>query len=319
MKHILITGVCGQIGTELIRKLRQEIPNATIIATDIKEPPESVHSFATFRTLDVADPAAIAGMVDEYKIDTVYHLAALLSATGEKNPALAWKINMQSLFDILEIARHHGVKKVIMPSSIGAFGPSTPRDNTPNLTVMRPTTMYGITKVTGELLMEYYAKKFGVDCRGMRFPGIISSETEPGGGTTDYAVDFYYQAVRGKVAQCFVSEDTVLPMMYMPDAIDVLWDLVIADEAKLTTRIYNVTAFSASAKEFEQAIQKYILNFRAEYNPDFRQAIADSWPRSLDDSDARRDWGWNPKFDLDKMSVDMIKHLRIRLDSHRDM
>ncbi len=318
MKNILITGVCGQIGTELIRKLRMEIPNALILATDIKDPPKSVHSFATFKTLDVTNPTEIGQMVRDNQIDTVFHLAALLSATGERNPALAWQVNMTSFFELLELSRNNGVKMVIMPSSIGAFGPTTPRDMTPNLTIMRPTTMYGITKVTGELLMEYYSQKFGLDCRSMRFPGIISNETEPGGGTTDYAVDFYYKAVEGKPATCFVKEDTVLPFMYMPDAIDVLWQLANAEAAHLTTRTYNVTAFSASAKEFENAIKKVVLSFAVEYVPDYRQAIADSWPRSLDDSQAKKDWGWNPKFDLHKMSVDMIKHLRLRLASHHE-
>ncbi len=318
MKNILITGVCGQIGTELVRKLRQEIPNARIIATDVKAPPETVHSHASFHYLDVTNTTELAKMVGEYEIDTIYHLAALLSATGEKNPGLAWKVNMQAFFDILEMSRNNGVKMVIMPSSIGAFGPTTPRDDTPNLTIMRPTTMYGITKVTGELLMEYYSKKFGLDCRSMRFPGIISSETEPGGGTTDYAVDFYYKAVEGKTANCFVTEDTTLPFMYMPDAINVLWELANANPDKLTTRTYNVTAFSASAKEFEEAIRKLVLTFKVTYEADYRQAIADSWPKSLDDSLAHKDWGWKPKFDLAKMSVDMIKNLRLRLTHNGD-
>ncbi|MDK9698527.1 MAG: NAD-dependent epimerase/dehydratase family protein [bacterium] len=313
MKSILITGVCGQIGTELIRKLCKELPTAKILATDIKNPPESVHSFADFHLLDVCNSAALAEFIRKHEVDTVYHLAALLSATGERNPALAFQVNLSAFFDLLEVSRNNGVKLVVMPSSIGAFGPTTPRDMTPNLTIMRPTTMYGITKVTGELLMEYYSAKFGLDCRGMRFPGIISSETEPGGGTTDYAVDFYYKAVEGKSANCFVKEETVLPFMYMPDAIDVLWELAIADASKLTTRTYNVTAFSASAKEFEQAIAEKILNFKVTYEPDYRQAIADSWPKSLDDSQARADWGWNPKFDLSKMTVDMIQNLRLRL------
>lgn len=313
MKNILITGVCGQIGTELVRKLRKELPNALILATDIKTPPDSVLSFADFETLDVCDSQAVEEIIKKNQIDTIYHLAALLSATGERNPSLAWKVNLAAFFDLLELSRNLGVKVVIMPSSIGAFGPTTPRDNTPNLTIMRPTTMYGITKVTGELLMEYYYLKFGLDCRGMRFPGIISSETEPGGGTTDYAVDFYYKAVLNQPAICFVREDTTLPFMYMPDAIDVLWELAIAEPQKLTTRVYNVTAFSASAKEFEEAIAKKILNFKVIYQPDYRQQIADSWPKSLDDSLARNDWGWNPKYDLEKMTVDMIKNLRIKL------
>ncbi|MCX7835899.1 MAG: NAD-dependent epimerase/dehydratase family protein [bacterium] len=313
MKHILITGVCGQIGTELVRKLRKELPNALILATDIKTPPSSVLSFADFELLDVCDTQAVQSIIQKNQIDTVYHLAALLSATGERHPALAWRVNLTAFFDLLEISRNHNVKMVIMPSSIGAFGPTTPRDNTPNLTIMRPTTMYGITKVTGELLMEYYYLKFGLDCRGMRFPGIISSETEPGGGTTDFAVDFYYKAVQNQAATCFVREDTILPFMYMPDAIDVLWELAIADSNRLSTRIYNVTAFSASAKDFENAIVKKILNFKVDYQPDYRQQIADSWPRSLDDSLARNDWGWNPKFDLEKMTIDMIKNLRLKL------
>lgn len=313
MKNILITGVCGQIGTELVRKLRNEIPNALILATDVKQPPDVVLSFADFDYLDVCDTQAITSIIEKNHIDTIYHLAALLSATGERNPALAWKVNMTAFFDMLEISRNHHVKKVIMPSSIGAFGPTTPIENTPNLTIMRPTTMYGITKVTGELLMEYYTLKFGLDCRGMRFPGIISSETEPGGGTTDYAVDFYYKAMLNQPATCFVREDTVLPFMYMPDAIDVLWELAIAERKKLSTSIYNVTAFSASAKEFEQEIAKKILSFKVTYEPDYRQQIADSWPRTLDDSVARNDWGWNPKFDLEKMTMDMIKNLRMRL------
>jgi nucleoside-diphosphate-sugar epimerase len=255
-------------------------------------------------------------VVKKHDIDTIYHMAAILSVAGEQNPQLAWHVNMDGLYEVLEVAREFSMARVIVPSSIAAFGPETPRDRTPNETILKPRTMYGITKVAGELLGDYYFRKYGVDCRGLRYPGIISNETLPGGGTTDYAVAIYYEAVKNKRYTCFVREDTRLPMMYMPDCIKATIDLAEADPGKLKHHCdFNVGAMSFSVGELAAAIKKHIPDFTCTYQPDFRQQIADSWPMSLDDTAAREEWGWKPAYDLEAMTSDMLEVLGRR---HRE-
>jgi nucleoside-diphosphate-sugar epimerase len=258
-------------------------------------------------TLDALNHDSIAHVIHDYEITTIYHLASILSAKGEKMHRTAWNVNMESLLNVLEVSRQFKLDKIIWPSSIAAFGPTTPRENTPNNTFLRPTTMYGITKVAGELLVEYYHSRFGVDARSVRLPGIISSKTHPGGGTTDYAVEIFYGALQNKKYTCFVNENTILPMMYMPDCVKSLVD--IANEDQLKHQIYNVTGMSFSAGELASEIKNHIPEFKIDYKPDFRQAIADSWPRTIDDSLAREEWGWHPAFDLEKMTADMLKKL----------
>ncbi|MBU2564870.1 MAG: NAD-dependent epimerase/dehydratase family protein, partial [Candidatus Thermoplasmatota archaeon] len=253
-------------------------------------------------------------IVEKYRIDTVYHMAAILSAVGEEKPNLAWNVNMNGLYNILEISREHSIR-VFCPSSIAVFGPETPKENTPQETILRPTTMYGVTKVAGEMLCDYYFRKFGVDVRGIRYPGIISSETLPGGGTTDYAVDIFYEAVKNKRYTCFVKKETVLPMMYMPDCIKATIDLMNAPLSSLKHHSdFNITAMSFSAGELAEEIKKYIPDFVCEYKPDFRQNIAESWPMSIDDSAARKEWGWKPDYDLATMTTDMLKKLKKRYE-----
>jgi nucleoside-diphosphate-sugar epimerase len=251
--------------------------------------------------------------VKKYDIDTIYHLAAVLSATGEQNPQLAWTVNMSSLQNILEIALAHKLVRVFWPSSIAVFGPTTPRANTPQETILLPTTMYGITKIAGELLCNYYFIRFGLDVRSLRYPGIISSEVLPGGGTTDYAVEIFYEAIKNKRYTCFVREDTVLPMMYMPDCIKATIDLMEADSAKIKRHdSYNVAGISFPIHALAAEIKKYIPTFQCDYKPDFRQKIADSWPMSIDDSVARKEWGWKPQYDLAAMTKDMMEKLSKR-------
>jgi nucleoside-diphosphate-sugar epimerase len=252
--------------------------------------------------------------VNNYGIDTIYHLAAILSATGEKNPALAWDVNMNGTYNVLEVGREHELERIMIPSSIAAFGPETPRDNTPNETIMRPTTMYGVTKVAGELLANYYFKKFNLDVRGVRFPGIISSEAPPGGGTTDYAVAIYYEAIQHQKYECFLQKGTFLPMMYMPDALKALMDLAEAPLSKLKHHAdFNVNSMSFAPEHVTAEIQKHIPELTVTYKPDFRQQIADSWPKSLDDSAARKEWNWKPSHNLSSMTKDMIEKLTPRL------
>jgi len=312
MKRILVTGATGQIGSELAIELRRKYGNHNVIAAGHKRAPSGrLFQSGPFEYVDVTDKASIEKAVRKHDIDTVYHLAAVLSATGEQNPQLAWNVNMNSLYNILEIAREHGIVRIFWPSSIAVFGPSTPRVNTPQETVLIPGTMYGVTKVAGELLCNYYFLRFGLDVRSVRYPGIISSETAPGGGTTDYAVEIFYEAIRKKRYTCFVREDTVLPMMYMPDCINAALDLMDADASRVKRRTsYNVTAISFSAGELAAEIKKHIPEFKCEYKPDFRQKIADSWPMSIDDSVARREWGWNPMYDLTTVTRDMIEKLK---------
>lgn len=312
MTKILVTGATGQIGSELTLALREIHGGANVIAADKRPPNERLSETGPFITLDVTDRKQLESAVCEHKITEIYHLAAILSATGEQNPDLAWRVNMEGLYNVLEVAKNFGVKKIFWPSSIAVFGPKTPKENVPQDTILSPTTMYGITKVAGELLCEYYHRRYGLDVRGLRFPGIISSETPPGGGTTDYAVEIFYAAVRGEPYTCFVRPDTVLPMMYMPDCLKATLMLMNADPSRLRFRIYNVTGMSFSAAELAEEIKKRVPNFRVEYKPDFRQAIADSWPRTIDDSAAREDWGWQPDYDLPKMVEAMLTALHKR-------
>ncbi|MDR2010581.1 MAG: NAD-dependent epimerase/dehydratase family protein [Bacteroidales bacterium] len=307
LKKILIIGSAGQIGSELVLKLRSLYGNDNIIASDLKDTPTESIANGPYEKVDINDSKRIVEVVKKYNIDSIINFAAILSANGEKNPMLAWNVNINGYMNILEIARELNLKRILTPSSIAAFGPSTPRENTPQETVLKPTTIYGITKVTGELLGDYYVKKYGLDVRGLRYPGIISHETLPGGGTTDFAVAIYFDAIKYKKYTCFVSEPTRLPMMYMPDCLKATVDLLQADKDKLIHHSdFNVGAMSFSAGELAQSIKKYIPDFEIIYKPDFRQAIADSWPMSIDDSAARNEWGWKPEYDLDAMTKDML-------------
>lgn len=311
MRRILVTGACGQIGSELTPALRERYGAENVVASDIAEPPPALREGGPFEFVDVTQRGRIEEVVERYNIDTIYHMAAILSATGEKNPHLAWEVNIGGLRNVLEVARTHRLVRVFCPSSIAVFGPETPKENTPQETVLRPTTMYGITKVTGELLGNYYFRRFGVDVRGLRYPGIISAETMPGGGTTDYAVEIFYEALRYKRYTCFVREDTVLPMMYMPDCIRATMMLMEADLSRLRYHTdYNLSGLSFSAGELAAEIQKHIPDFVCEFQPDFRQQIADSWPHTIDDTPAREDWGWEPQYDLAAMVEDMLAKLR---------
>ncbi len=310
MKNILVIGCAGQIGTELTLALRNIYGNDHVIATDIKTAPESIMSSGPFETLDILDRDGLRAIVKKYSIDGIVNMAAILSAVGEEHPMLAWNINMNGLINVLEVAREENIDRVLTPSSIAAFGPETPRDNTPQETVLRPKTMYGVTKVAGELLGDYYVNRFGLDVRGLRYPGIISHETLPGGGTTDYAVAIYYDAIKHGKYICFVKEETTLPMMYMPDCLNATIQLFQADKEKLKHHSdFNLAAMSFDVKELADSIKKYIPEFEIDYAPDFRQAIADTWPKSIDDSAAREEWGWKPKYDLDSMTQDMLKHI----------
>jgi len=314
MKRILVTGAVGQIGSELTLALRERYGAGSVVASGHRtKPGAALRDSGPFEFMDVTRRDSVEEVVRKHCIDTIYHLAAILSAVGEDKPLLAWDVNMNGLHNVLEIAREHKMVRLFCPSSIAVFGPSTPRDNTPQETVMGPSTMYGVTKVAGELLCDYYVRRFGLDVRGLRYPGIISAETLPGGGTTDYAVAIYYEAVRRKRYTCFVREDTVLPMMYMPDCIKSAIDLMEADLSQLKHHSdFNLAAMSFSAGELAAEIRKHIPDFVCEYEPDSRQAIADSWPRSIDDSAAREEWGWEPEYDLAAMTVDMLDKLRRR-------
>jgi nucleoside-diphosphate-sugar epimerase len=321
MQRILVTGAAGQIGSELTPALRERHGSSNVLASDLRAPAAGSHlSSGPFETLDVRDRSRFQDIVSDHRIDTIYHLAAILSATGEANPQLAWDVNIAGLVNVLEIARASGVRHVFCPSSIAVFGPETPRDPAPQLTVLRPSTIYGLTKVTGELLGDYYVQRYGLDVRGLRYPGIISSETPPGGGTTDYAVDIFYQAIQTGRYTCFVRQDTVLPMMYMPDCIRATLALMDADASRLTRHCdYNIAGLSFSAAQLAGEIAKHIRGFVCTYEPDFRQAIADSWPQSLDDARARADWDWRPSFDLSSMTADMIQRLRPRLTAQETL
>jgi nucleoside-diphosphate-sugar epimerase len=311
---ILVTGATGQIGSELVMGLRKKYGGKNVVAMGhSRKPSGTVLSSGPFEYGDVSDRASIEKIIKKHGIDTVYHMAAMLSVSGEKNPQLAWNVNMNSLYYVLEIAREQKLSKIFWPSSIAVFGPTAPRNNTPQNTILIPGTMYGITKVAGELLCNYYFIKYGLDVRSIRYPGIISSETPPGGGTTDYAVEIFYEAIKNKKYTCFVRKDTVLPMMYMPDCLKATIDIMEEDSARIKTRTsYNVAGLSFSAGELAAEIAKYICDLTVEYKPDFRQKIADSWPMTLDDEVARNNWGWKPRYDLASMTKDMLEKLTKR-------
>ena len=308
---ILILGACGQIGTELTQKLRVIYGNEHIIASDIREGNEEMMSSGPFEIIDATSKERILEVIQKYKVTQVYLMAAMLSATAEKYPLKGWDLNMTSLLAVLEIAREKHIKQVYWPSSMASFGPTSPKMNTPQQTIMEPSTVYGISKVSGEHWCNYYHEKFGVDVRSIRYPGIISWKTLPGGGTTDYAVDIYFDALKKGTFECFLSENTRLPMMYMDDAINATIQIMQADAAKIKTRTsYNLSAISFTPKEIAAEIKKYVPEFTITYKPDFRQAIADSWPQIIDDSHARKDWGWQHDFDLASMTKDIVTSLK---------
>jgi nucleoside-diphosphate-sugar epimerase len=311
MSIVLIIGACGQIGTELTKKLREVYGKDKVIASDERKgTPEFVAS-GPFEVVNALDFNQIETVIEKYNVDEVYLMAALLSATAEKNPAFAWDLNMNSLFHVLNLAKAGKIKKIFWPSSIAVFGPTTPKQNTPQYTVMEPSTVYGISKQSGERWCEYYHNIYGVDVRSIRYPGLISWSTPPGGGTTDYAVDIYHKALSDSKYTCFLSEDTRLPMMYMDDAIRATVEIMQAPAENIKIRSsYNLSAMDFTPKEITEAIQKHIPDFTIDYAPDFRQKIADSWPQSIDDSSARQDWNWKHNFDLDAMTADMLEHLR---------
>lgn len=314
MKRILVTGSLGQIGSELVMELRRRYGNQNVVASDIRETaPDFITNSGPYEVADCTDSARLEELVVKHQIDTIYHLAALLSAVAEAKPQLAWQINVQGLFNVLEIAREHKCA-VFTPSSIGAFGPSTPKNSTPQDTIQRPTTMYGVTKVSGELLCDYYHQRFGVDTRGVRFPGLISNVTLPGGGTTDYAVDIFYEAVKNKKYTSFIAKGTKMDMMYMPDAINAMISVMEADESRLKHRnAFNITAMSFDPEEIAAVIRKRIPEFEMHYDVDpVRQAIADSWPNSLDASAAKEEWDFNPKYTLEAMADDMLNVIEAR-------
>ena len=304
-------GACGQIGTELTLALREKFGNDQVVASDIREGSESLMASGPFELLDATNYEAIEDVVMHYEIEEVYLMAAMLSATAEKFPERAWNLNMNSLFNILNLAKEKKINKVFWPSSIAVFGPNTPKENTPQHTIMEPTTVYGISKQSGERWCSYYFNKFGVDVRSVRYPGLISWKTLPGGGTTDYAVEMYQKALTGKKYSCFLKEDVKLPMMFMDDAIRATMTLMESDLNAITVRSsYNLGAMSFTPVEVVKSIQKQIPGFKVSYEPDFRQAIAESWPSSIDDSKAKEDWGWQAEFGLEKTTEEMLRNLQ---------
>lgn len=304
---VLVTGACGQIGTELVLALRKIYKN--VIASDLKEASGELAE-GPFERLDVLHKPGLHDIVRKHKVTQIYHLAAILSATGEKNPEFAWRVNMKGLRNILDVSVEDGLSKVFCPSTIAVFGPTTPRVHTPQYTVMEPNTIYGISKQAGERWGDYYFQKKGLDIRSIRYPGLISYKTKAGGGTTDYAVDIYFEAKEKKRYECFLKEDTVLPMMYMPDAIRGTIALMEAPAEKIRIRSsYNFAGMSFAPRDVAAEIMKHIPDFQVSYQPDFRQQIAESWPESIDDSYARQDWGWQPEYDLARMTADMLAHV----------
>ena len=309
-KKILIIGACGQIGTELTAKLRATYGVNNVIASDIRKLENDVVNNGIFEVINALDYNQIEHLIERYCITDVYLMAALLSATAEKNPAFAWDLNMNSLFHVLNLAKAGKIKKIFWPSSIAVFGSTTPKHNTPQYTIMEPSTVYGNSKKTGERWCEYYHKQYGVDVRSVRYPGLISWSTEAGGGTTDYAVDIYHKAITDGSFTCFLSENTELPMMYMDDAIKATIGIMQAPSEKIKIRSsYNLAAMSFTPKQIGEEIKKHYDNFEISYEPDFRQKIADSWPASIDDATAREDWGWKNDFNIENMTVDMFKNL----------
>ncbi len=312
-EQILVIGSCGQLGTELVESLRNIYGNSNVIASDIRQSDDEVFKAGPFEELDILNKQQFTDVLNKYKPSQVYHLAALLSATAEAKPKLGWSLNMDGLFNVLDAAVDFKIGKVYWPSSIAVFGPSTPVNNTPQNCVMDPNTIYGISKLAGERYCEYYFQKRGVDVRSLRYPGLIGYKSEPGGGTTDYAVSIYHDALTSGKHNCFLGESTELPMLYMPDALKATLDIMHATAEQVKIRSsYNLAGMSFDPKEITASIQKYVPGFSTEYNPDHRQKIADSWPNSIDDSEAREDWGWKPAYDLDAMTQDMLKNLAPR-------
>ncbi|MFO7978461.1 MAG: NAD-dependent epimerase/dehydratase family protein [Bacteroidales bacterium] len=310
MEKILVIGCAGQIGSELTLELRRMYGDDNVVATDIKPATREITEGGPFEILDVMDTHRLFGTVSRNKITQIYHLAAILSGNAEKKPIASWQINMDSLLNVLELARELKLHKIFWPSSIAVFGPTTPRENTPQFTVMEPNTVYGISKLAGERWLEYYYQKYGVDGRSLRYPGLISHKTEAGGGTTDYAVEIFYEAIKNGTYESFLSENTYLPMMFMEDAIKATVGVMEADERDITVRSsYNVAGISFSPKELAEEIKKHLPDFSLTYNPDFRQAIADSWPKSIDDSVAARDWGLGNTYDLQRMTEVMLREI----------
>ena len=311
-EKILVIGASGQIGVELTLALRKMYGNANVVASDLREENPLLHGTGPYVSLDVMNKEMLHVQVIRQNITQIYLLAAILSATGEKNPNLAWHLNMQGLLNVLDIAREENLHKVYWPSSIAVFGPTSPRIDCPQKTVIEPITVYGISKYAGEFWCNYYHQRYGVDVRSLRYPGLISYKSAPGGGTTDYAVEIYLEALESKKYTCFLREDTYLPMMYMPDAIRATLELMNAPADKISVRTsYNVSGMSFSPKEIANSLQKHIPEFTIQYKPDYRQSIADSWPQSIDDTIANNDWSWKPQYDLDKMTVDMLENLSI--------
>lgn len=309
-EKILVIGACGQIGVELTLALRSIYGGAQVIASDLREEHELLKGTGPYVSMDVMNKEMLHVQVIRQNITQIYLLAAMLSATGEKNPPLAWNLNMTGLLNVLDIAREEKIHKVYWPSSIAVFGPTSPKVNCPQHTVIEPTTVYGISKFAGEFWCNYFHQRYGVDVRSLRYPGLISYKSAPGGGTTDYAVEIYHEALEEKAYQCFLRKDTYLPMMYMPDAIRATIELMEAPADRITTRTsYNISGMSFSPEEIGSAIQQHIPDFRMTYVPDYRQAIADSWPQSIDDSVARADWNWKPEYDLHRMTADMFANL----------
>ena len=310
-EKILVIGASGQIGVELTLALRKIYGNANVVASDLREENPLLHGTGPYVSLDVMNKEMLHVQVIRQGITQIYLLAAILSATGEKNPALAWHLNMQSLLNVLDIAKEESLHKIYWPSSIAVFGPTSPKKNCPQKTIIEPSTVYGISKYAGEFWCNYYFNKYGVDVRSLRYPGLISYKSAPGGGTTDYAVEIFLEALEEKKYQCFLNEDTYLPMMYMPDAIRATIELMEAPKEKITIRTsYNISGMSFSPAEIATAIQQHIPEFSISYQTDYRQAIADSWPQSMDDSFAANDWGWKPEFDLANMTSDMLENLK---------
>lgn len=314
MERILVIGCSGQIGSELVLELRKTYGNDNVFATDIKDPPEEIRETGPFQILDVLDYKNLLHFLVRHNITQVYNLAAVLSGNAEKIPLQAWDINMRALMNTLQAAQQSSAKKLFWPSSIAVFGPTTPRHNTPQLTVMEPNTVYGISKLAGERWGEYFFNKYGVDFRSVRYPGLISYKTEPGGGTTDYAVEIFFEAIKNNSYECFLSENTALPMMFMDDAIKNTIKLMDADPDTLSLRSsYNMAGMSFTPKQIADEIRKHHPDFSITYKPDFRQAIADSWPASIDDSVARKDWGLFDEFDIEKLSSTMLYKIEERL------
>ena len=310
-EKILVIGASGQIGVELTMALRSIYGNANVVASDLREENSLLKGTGPYVSLDVMNKEMLHVQVIRQNITQIYLLAAILSATGEKNPNLAWNLNMQGLLNVLDIAREEELKKVYWPSSIAVFGPTSPKKNCPQQTIIEPITVYGISKYAGEFWCNYYNRRFGVDVRSLRYPGLISYKSEPGGGTTDYAVEIFHDAIEEKSYTSFLKEDTYLPMMYMPDAIRATMELMEAPADKISVRTsYNISGISFSPAEIAASIKKHIPEFEMIYKPDYRQAIADSWPQSIDDSVARNDWNWNHEYDLEKLTSDMLKNLK---------